>query len=888
MGKYALFAGALLVSCLLALPLVCVASVSVTHIFEGESHPGGLMYPGGDLGDFNGDGYADWAVYTDERSVNVYFGSASPDTIPDLVLREHDFSISDYSRLAGACDFNGDGYGDVVFLTYKRVYVYLGGATPDAQLDLELAWNPEESHAFLAAAGDFNGDTYGDVVVADDSTTYVFLGGDLPDGEPDLTIAKGGQVAGLGDVNDDGFDDLAIGTAPTNVYLGGDPPDSTADLAIPTTLLVWGGYPHVLAGAGDMNGDGYDDLAVGNPDYDNPATAGSSDGKVDLYYGGSPMDAAADWTVVGTVSGGDLGEAVRSAGDANDDGFHDLLVGYDNKDYLFFGGATPDTLLDLTLVGPTGEDNWGGIAVGLGDVNGDDIDDVLGGPGYYGNYARLYWGGAAMDSIADLVVTDEIGHELGYAVSEAGDLNADTYPDWAIGLPKQPQINRGSAYVYYGGASDDMTRDVMMVGPGDFGGQMDQAGDVRNDGYDDLLVRCDMCGDYVYVYYGGAPMDSVQDKKLSTQPNGSDNWTASTSEAGDFNGNGYDDVMVGYAGMFMPYWTELYYGGATFNTKPDVYFTGSEPAGGGNVNGDAFGDVVIGEPYTWSGNGVVRVYLGGAAVDTFPDPGYVFEGPCESFGSRVTFAGDVNGDGFDDILASCSREEYYNGDVYLYFGGPAMDTIPDLTLASPGTGSGFGAALEALGDINGDIFDDFAVGAPWGAGYKGQVLIYLGGNPMDADPDIVLEGENPEDRFGFSIAGAGDINGDGDLEFLVGAPGYADNRGRAYMYAAVGAGVIPVRSDLAYLAIRDVGPNPITDQITVWYSTGQIGTVRAELYDVSGRMVRTLARQAAAPGDNVLTVGLATQGERAVAPGVYFIRLSQGGRSQARKVVIAE
>ncbi|MFZ1946930.1 MAG: T9SS type A sorting domain-containing protein, partial [bacterium] len=95
-------------------------------------------------------------------------------------------------------------------------------------------------------------------------------------------------------------------------------------------------------------------------------------------------------------------------------------------------------------------------------------------------------------------------------------------------------------------------------------------------------------------------------------------------------------------------------------------------------------------------------------------------------------------------------------------------------------------------------------------------------------------------------------------------------------------------AEVPYLAIREVGPNPITSQITVWYATCRRGTVRVDLYDVSGRVVRTLAHQAVEPGENVLKVYLASGGERAVAPGVYFVRLSLDGQSQARKVVIAE
>ena len=881
-GRFCL-AVALSLIALLAGSTACLASVSVIHTFDGEAHPGGLRCPGCDIGDFNGDTYADWAIYTDEKSVNVYFGGACPDTIPDLVLREHYFPEGYNLRLAGECDFNGDGYDDIALVAGKRAYVYLGEATPDAEWDLQLDWIREESRAFLAAAGDFNGDGYGDLVVSDDSTAYVYLGGDPPDGNQDLTIARGMQVAGSGDVNDDGYDDIAAGTNPTNIYLGSATPDFSPDLAVSSTWC--GDYPHAIGGAGDFNGDGFSDLAIGDPYYDNPATPSWYDGKITVYYGGSPMDAAPDWTILGT--GGELGASVSRAGDVNGDDFDDFLVGCRSGagHYLFYGAATPDTIPDLQLVGVTGDSNWGAVAVGLGDVNGDDVDDVLGGPGYDGNHARIYFGGAAMDSIADLVMTDEVGHQLGYVVSEAGDLNGDTYTDWAIGLPFA--LTNGKAYVYYGGATCDTIRDVTLAGSPGFGGQLHPAGDVKNDGYDDMLARDDGWGGYVYVYYGGSPMDSVHDKRLSESGAG-DYGTAGMAKAGDFNGDGYDDVLVGISSFFGPGWTELYYGGATFNAKPDVYFTSYECAGGGNLNGDAFADILTGERYSWSDNGLVRVYLGAASADSAPDPAYLLEGPVETFGSRVAFAGDVNGDSFDDILVSCSSYEYEDGDVYLYFGGPAMDTLPDLTLTSPGTGSGFGSALEPLGDINGDSFDDIAVGAPWSADYKGEAYIYFGGASMDADADITLVGENPEDRFGFSIAGTGDINGDDQVEFLVGAPGYDDNRGVAYMYAASSAGVSAAKPDPGRLVISEIGPNPLTGRLMVKYSVDRPGVVQADLFDVSGKVVRRLARESALAGDHVLEIDLERNGQRPIAPGVYFIRLSQNGESQAKKIVIAQ
>lgn len=188
-----------------------------------------------------------------------------------------------------------------------------------------------------------------------------------------------------------------------------------------------------------------------------------------------------------------------------------------------------------------------------------------------------------------------------------------------------------------------------------------------------------------------------------------------------------------------------------------------------------------------------------------------------------------------------------------------------------------------IGDFNGDSYADWACYTD-----ENSVNVYFGGNPTDADADIVLQGENPEDRFGFSIAGTGDINGDDDIEFLVGAPGYGDNRGEAYMYAAATAGTPAADAESAQLVIGQVSPNPITGSIRIRYSVSQQGTVGADLYDVSGRFIRALSREQVLPGTHVLEIHLGQEGQRSIAPGVYFVRLSQNGQSGTKKLVVAE
>ena len=203
----------------------------------------------------------------------------------------------------------------------------------------------------------------------------------------------------------------------------------------------------------------------------------------------------------------------------------------------------------------------------------------------------------------------------------------------------------------------------------------------------------------------------------------------------------------------------------------------------GDINADGFDDVIVGAP----GGDYAKLFFGGVVFDTIPD--LTFRDSKQLicyFGCAITGDGDINGDGYSDIIIGASDtwigpsfpyQIMTTGAAYVYFGGPAIDTTADLTLivgdwfASTGWYYEFGTSVAIPGDLNGDGYDDFIIGAP-NDDYDahGRVYIYYGGPHLDDQYDVLLEGEEAFDNFGFSLSAIGDMNNDGFNDLLIGAP----------------------------------------------------------------------------------------------------------------------
>jgi hypothetical protein len=208
-----------------------------------------------------------------------------------------------------------------------------------------------------------------------------------------------------------------------------------------------------------------------------------------------------------------------------------------------------------------------------------------------------------------------------------------------------------------------------------------------------------------------------------------------------------------------------------------------------------FDAVVAGDPGFGGGRGRVVVYLGGLAFN--PTPSLILDGESQGdlFGAAVGYLGDLNGDGFGDIAVGAPGRGSGKGRVYVFLGGASPSASPALTIDGGAAGDLFASSIARLGDINGDGYADFVVGAPGADGGRGSVSVFHGGAELPSTPSQVIAypgpasayGERP--RFGSALAGGGDLNGDGPPDFVVGAPGVSFERGSIFVYKG-GSGTI--------------------------------------------------------------------------------------------------
>lgn len=278
-------------------------------------------------------------------------------------------------------------------------------------------------------------------------------------------------------------------------------------------------------------------------------------------------------------------------------------------------------------------------------------------------------------------------------------------------------------------------------------------------------------------------------------------------------------------------------------------------------------------------------------MDTIPD--IAFHGDSiefRSFGRVVASAGDVNGDGIEDILVGgkagypkCARlftTRTDNGNV-------VFDTlILSVGDIMPST---FGYTLSSAGDINGDGFDDFMVGDYQGdVELKGKVYFFYGGEDVDSLWDITLVGPNSNERsFGVKLAKAGDINGDGYDEIMISSYFDGDNR-EVFIFTSNPTSVEePVKeTQVNNFHLNQNYPNPFNPETVIEYVLRENSQVNLSIYNILGQHIRTLVNEYQASGlKRVKWNGEDGDGKKA-SSGIYFYEIEAGDFSQTKKMLL--
>jgi|GEM_PF-374548 len=462
-----------------------------------------------------------------------------------------------------------------------------------------------------------------------------------------------------------------------------------------------------------------------------------------------------------------------------------------------------------------------------------------------------------------------------------GDINGDGFMDIIIGAseadPGDPaRASAGETYVIFGSSSPPSTIDlstesaditIFGAAAGDRSGWVVASGDVNGDGYDDIIIgaRGASPGDpprytagETYVIFGDSFSSPPYTIDLSTTPaditvcgadaNDRCGWAIAS---GDVNGDGYDDVIIsayladpGDPPRSVAGETYVIFG-ASFASPPYTIDLSTTPAGiticgaaaydvsgwavaSGDVNSDAYDDIIIGAP-TFPPHptllGETYVIFG----SSFSSPPYTIDlsttpanitvcgADAEDYLGIAVASGDVNGDGYDDVIIGAYHADPGDpprsaaGETHVIFGGSFssppytidLSTTPaNITVFGAGYGDISGYDV-ASGDVNGDGYDDIIIGAPVadtgdptrdGAG-ESYVIFGSSSPPTTIDlstqsADITVCGDDVYDESGYAVA-SGDVNGDGYDDLIIGAnyadPGGCTDAGETYLIAGGGA-----------------------------------------------------------------------------------------------------
>ncbi len=713
----------------------------------------------------------------------------------------------------------------------------------------------------------------------------------------------GFSIASAGDINGDGFEDIIVGAygalsgAATNsgaaYVVFGQPFGFGASLDL-SLLNGYNGFKLTnydvnavtgtsVSSAGDVNGDGFDDLIVGAPDANVGAYADSGDAFIVFGHAGA-FAASIDLTTLDGANGallqGDntpydsVGYSVSGVGDINGDGIDDMVVGALGDDtnganagatYVVFGRSTPFSAIEplanldgtdgFRLEGVASYDLSGSSVSNAGDVNGDGIDDlIIGAPGTYGDTGKafvVFGQTAVFPAVLQLSALDGTngfrfdgafdavygGSNTGASVAAAGDVNGDGFDDVIIGAYRSTVggyygLHKGQSFVLFGqdngfaatiaAAALDGTNGFAINGVASYdyaGSSVASAGDVNGDGFDDVIIGAP--GAYgntgeSYVVFGAAAFAPAFELAALADATGvllrganfSDGSGLSVDGVGDVDGDGFDDVVVG-----APYANNGAGDGYLIlgdNFSASVDFLAATY--GSTLVGDAAANVFVGNrgDDLIQGGGGADAMHGGAGDDILEV-------------SDLTFLRVDGGSGLDTLrlsAASLSLDFTAAGDQKVsdveaidlngISSSVTLDRLSVLSMSSTSNAlrlTGVDTSSLILADEanwtvvkasnafvtlqNGNAILEVSTDVGLSAAFVAPPPLAILLGALDGTDGFRIEGKDSYSDFGAAVSGAGDVNGDGFEDFIVGAPftyGIAFRTGESFVIFGSAAG----------------------------------------------------------------------------------------------------
>jgi hypothetical protein len=829
-------------------------------------------------GDINGDGFSDILVgaswhtdgETSEGAAYVYNGSSfGLEDAPSATYVSNQAGAHLGGGVKTGGDINADGYADIVIGVPRfsgdqsaegRVYVYYGssqGAVSNAMVVIEGNSIGAYFGHSVSTAGDVDGDGQSDLIVgspyfvADETgagRAQVFLataddysGVDWIVTEGNQSNAGTGSSVGFADVNADGYSDMLAGswhydagqTDEGRVYcwMGGytgitQPADWSKDGEQAGASLG-----RVIANASDVNGDGYEDVVVTAPGWDE---AFANEGKAWVYHGSATgLELTSSWSARAARAGASFGSSAAS-GDVNGDGHGDLVVGApgwtnpqsaEGAALLYLG--SPDGLDPNLVAGWEGNqvDANAGTAVAMADVNGDGYSDVLSGAPLqtmgesFEGVVYVFFGrsGPLDASPSQVLEGDQRDANFGASIAPAGDVNLDGYSDVVIGWPGwwNGQVSEGRVTLHLGSPEGLEETPAFSyennVAWSSLGAWVAFAGDANSDGRSDFVAGAPGYGTHeqgrIYVFQGSAG-------------------GASAFPIFDMTGSGSD------AGF------------------------GERIIGGGDVDGDGYPDLAVGAPTATNGQigeGQVVLLYGNRHGTADFGPGRAriphMRLPDDSAPLALLGRSDAT-DAFR--IRALARSAYGRSRVRVEWEVQSH--------GSPWTGNP---------DVSAWI--DSGSPIPGGQGSRGPFNQVVSGLESDVRYHFRLRFESESPYFPRTPW----------ISLVGNAPTEMDCR-----TSGTSSSTPELASEISRVRFDRIVPNPVASAATIRFAIPEPDHVRLTVHDVTGRRVATLLDAELTAGVHTIDWNAMSDEDKRLAPGVYFGRLVAGDERTSTQIVI--